>query len=268
MNKTTVGLAIALSIGLAISRPAGAAALAQTGGGFCPGGVCAGGEEGTEGGGGRSQGLPLEWDRIWDQELTCPADVVPTPTPDAARYRDRLIDLRTLQVIAEEPWRCWDPAVSPGEPPFPPLPPGPEEVFDRAPIPIPEVNISPDGRGLVGLDSWLWYDQATEATAAVDLAGWHPEVSARIVEWEYDMGEGETVSGDRQPTEADPYTYLYRRHCSCRVTVRTWWSGTYTATHPLLVQPIVIPLGRQSFESSRGYDVIEIEAADLDGDDD
>ncbi|MGH9117034.1 MAG: hypothetical protein ACRD0A_03890 [Acidimicrobiales bacterium] len=61
------------------------------------------------------------------------------------------------------------------------MPPAPEEVFDRAGIPLPEVNISPLVRGLVGLDTWLWYDQATEVTAAADLAGWHAEVTARIV---------------------------------------------------------------------------------------
>ncbi len=134
-------------------------------------------------------------------------------------------------------------------------------MFDRAGIPLPEVNISPLVRGLVGLDTWLWYDQATEVTAAADLAGWHAEVTARIVRYEYDLGNGDATGGTRQPTEANPYTYVYSHDCACTVTATTWWDGTYTASHPAIGAPIVVPLGARPFEGPpRGYDVIEIEA--------
>ncbi|MGH9246957.1 MAG: hypothetical protein ACRD29_22100, partial [Acidimicrobiales bacterium] len=159
------------------------------------------------------------------------------------------------------PWRCWDPVAEPGGPPEPPLPPSPEDVFDRADIPLPEVNISPHVRGLVGLGTWLWYTQDTEKTAAVDLAGWHAEVTAEIVWYAYDLGNGDTAEDDRQPTEANPYDYIYGRSCACVVAATTWWDGTYTATHPALSQPIVVPLGARRFEGPPlDYDVIEVEA--------
>ncbi|MGH9119149.1 MAG: hypothetical protein ACRD0A_15100 [Acidimicrobiales bacterium] len=148
---------------------------------------------------------------------------LPSPIPDAARYRDELIDLSTGVAIEVTEWRCWDPAAEPGgPPPLPPLPPSPEEVFDRAGIPRPEVNISPFVRGLVGLETWLWYDQVTEVTATVDLAGWHAEVTARIVRYEYDLGNGDGTGDPWQPTEGNPYTYVYSHDCACTVTATTW----------------------------------------------
>jgi hypothetical protein len=142
-------------------------------------------------------------------------------------------------------------------------------VYDRAGIPLPEVNISPEVRGLVGLDTWLWYDQATEVTASVDLNGWHAEVTAHIVGYAYDMGNGDGTSAERQPTKGYPYTYVYSHHCDCDVTATTVWDGTYTATHPALLGPIVIPLGQREFTGpTRDYEVIEIEAVGVPLDDD
>jgi hypothetical protein len=190
----------------------------------------------------------------------------PTPTPDAAQYRYQLINLGTGQAIQQTEWRCWDPPVVPGQPPPeppppPPLPPSPQEVYDRAGIPLPLVNISPEVRGLVGLDTWLWYDQATEVSVAVDLAGWHAEVTVHIVSWEYDLGNGDGVSGERQPTEANPYVTYFSRKCNCEVTAITVWDGTYTATHPALLGPITVPLGERAFVGPPlPYEVIEIEA--------
>ena len=75
------------------------------------------------------------------------------------------------------------------------------------------------------------------------------------------MSDGEATDGTRQPTEGNPYTYIYSHDCDCTVTATTWWDGSYTASHPALSTSIVIPLGARPIEGpSRDYAVIEIEA--------
>jgi hypothetical protein len=153
-----------------------------------------------------------------------------------------------------------DPAAS-----LPPIP-SPESVFAAAGLPDPEVSISPEVRGLVGLEVWLWYEGDTEASLApIGLGGWTVSSEMHITEICWDLGrggEGSVVCASEPGSEEHPArTSWYPRHGTYTVTVTTRWEGTYTLTHPAAPAAVTLPLGPGlTLSGSRPYPVIEIEA--------
>ncbi|CAN5214291.1 hypothetical protein BH18ACT4_BH18ACT4_14770 [soil metagenome] len=158
---------------------------------------------------------------------------------------------------------CWDSALPlPGTAEVPSFP-APAEVVAQAPIPPPTVNISPHVRGIVGFETWLWYDQPTTvALPPVTLNGWSVTASLDVVELSWDMGNGDIVVGDGPGTEAAPSAfYAYENQCRpCTVVARAPWSGTYTISHPLVAAPVTLDLGEHTFTGEIFYDVREVEA--------
>jgi hypothetical protein len=154
--------------------------------------------------------------------------------------------------------------------PLPPIPP-PEAVFAAAGLPDPAVSISPHNQGLVGLDTWLWYEGDTEvALAPIGLGGWSVSSSMHIVEYCWDVGEGrggDVVCATRAGSEAAPaQTHIYDHHGAYTVSVSTRWEGTYTLTHPALPAPMTLPLGPGlTLTGTLPYPVIEIEAVNAAG---
>ncbi len=142
-------------------------------------------------------------------------------------------------------------------------PPSVEEVMARVPVPEPVVNISPHVRGLVGFETWLWYDQpATLALPPLTLEGWTVAAELSVVELAWDMGNGDVVTGSGPGSESDPSGfYVYENDCRpCTVTVAVTWSGSYTVSHPSAPAPASFDLGRHVFTAEVVYDVPEVEA--------
>ncbi|MBA2495956.1 MAG: hypothetical protein H0V33_02475 [Acidimicrobiia bacterium] len=143
----------------------------------------------------------------------------------------------------------------------PPPPPSAQQVADAIALPAPEVTLNPDAIGVVGLETWLWWDAATTASVGVSLDGWTGTVTARVIGMRWDMGNGEAATAERTGTEANPSTtYAYPEVCACTVTFSATWEGTFTLTHPLAPEPYIAELGTQTYSASRDYTVSAFEA--------
>jgi len=149
-------------------------------------------------------------------------------------------------------------AIVPGDP----LPPAPSEVLQRAPLPLPEVHTSPANRGLVGFETWLWWGADTELEPlTVTVGEWSATVAPVLQDVEWDMGNGDVVTGDGAGSEAEPSArYAYERRCACTITLTATWGGTVTLSHPLLGAPIVQQAGAVPFTATLAYEVEEREA--------
>lgn len=142
-----------------------------------------------------------------------------------------------------------------------PPPPSAQQVADAIALPAPEVTLNPEAIGVVGLETWLWWDAATTASVGVNLDGWTGTVTARVIGMRWDMGNGEAATAERTGTEANPSTtYTYPEVCACTVTFAATWEGTFTLTHPLAPEPYIAELGTQTYSASRDYTVSAFEA--------
>lgn len=180
-------------------------------------------------------------------------------SPDGAGYFDYRTDLDTgIRTVTIVCLRDSEPAVA-GEPV---VLPSSAEVWDRVAIPQPEVRLNPRIRGLVGLETRLWYDQATELTVDAGLPGIAVTATVRPVKFRWSFGNGDSVEapGSRPGTEQNPAaTYVFTQPClPCEVSLTVTWGGSYTVTG--LGAPITGDLGTRDIVSARSYDVIEVQA--------
>lgn len=158
--------------------------------------------------------------------------------PLAGSRRDTL---NLIQCVAAPP-------VSRGGRPAPVLPPERIAVRDAVAerLPQPEVGIDPHIRGLTGLKTYLWYQNAgtrldaidhdrDPATAAVNgiqvsAAAGPYAITARawIVEYRWDMGDGHRyTSAEPGSNERPAATHLYETKDDYVVTVETVWEAAY-----------------------------------------
>ncbi len=185
-------------------------------------------------------------------------------SPDGLRITEKKIYMDDRQPPYEVRSYCWTSGLPrPGSDAGVASPPSVEEVMARVPVPEPVVNISPHVRGLVGFETWLWYDQpATLTLPPLTLDGWAVAAELAVVELAWDMGNGDVVTGSGPGSEADPSGfYVYESDCRpCTVTVAVTWSGSYTVSHPSAPAPAGFDLGRHVFTAEVVYDVPEVEA--------
>ncbi|MFJ6214190.1 hypothetical protein ACIQGZ_12775 [Streptomyces sp. NPDC092296] len=149
------------------------------------------------------------------------------------------------------------PVVLANAPVPPPPPPTPEEVMAEAvkemPFTEPKLHSAPgpDGKPLVGLALWLWYDKVPGAedtiSKTVSIRGVTVTATARLRRVVWDMGDGSTVNC---PGAGTPYRaadgsaespncgYRYqkssagRQHDSYTVSAVLHWRITGAATGP------------------------------------
>ncbi|MGH9245276.1 MAG: hypothetical protein ACRD29_13360 [Acidimicrobiales bacterium] len=168
------------------------------------------------------------------------------------------------------------PVGAPGAAPAPPLPPLPEEVWALIPLPQDEININPHVRGLVGVETWLWYDEGMSLDVPpASVRGWAvtTDVWVREICWDMgydtddrtqndDLAADDEVCRDRAGTEDDPSaTFVYSAQCNdCTVSMTVTWTGEYTVTRPLFPAGQMFPMGTETVSAERIYDVIEVEA--------
>ncbi len=185
-------------------------------------------------------------------------------SPDGLRITETKSFLDGLLPAEDVRAYCWTSGLPrPGSDAGVASPPSVEQVMAQVPIPEPVVNISPHVRGLVGFETWLWYDQpATLTLPPLTLEGWTVAAELAVVELAWDMGNGDVVTGSGPGTEADPSGfYVYENDCRpCTVTVAVTWSGSSTVSHPSAPAPASFDLGRHVFTAEVVYDVPEVEA--------
>ena len=180
-------------------------------------------------------------------------------TPDA---RMEIIDIydRATGALVDTVSRCVEPNI-PGDPQPPPAPSA-LEVFERLPLPLPRVQTSPPGQGLVGFETWLWWGgDDTPPPVSVVVGEWAATVQPTLAAIEWDMGNGDRVIGNGPGREEQPSArYTYTTQCECTITMTLRWTGTVTLTHPLAPAPLVQQAPPVPFSGSAAYDVVEREA--------
>jgi hypothetical protein len=125
-----------------------------------------------------------------------------------------------------------DPLVLPAAPaaPAPPAPPTNEEILEATPIEPAVIRVNPAGRGLTGLASWFWLDDAGVVQTSADLEGWHVEGTARVDRWVWRVGDA-TYTATRPGSEAEPAVeHTFERLGSVEVSVERSWTGSYTVS--------------------------------------
>jgi hypothetical protein len=176
--------------------------------------------------------------------------------PDGRQEYMRLIDRVTNQVI-DDRFRCPDPTTGRLRP-LPPVPPVPAAVWDKVPLPAPEVRVNPGLGGLTGLETFFWYDQSATASLQLDLDGFNTTIDARVVRMRWRTGDGieltSTVPGS--PTQPAAH-HIYDAKGTYTVRLDVIWSGTYRFAGPGL-DPITVPLGERTFSGQATYAVAEI----------
>ena len=152
----------------------------------------------------------------------------------------------------------------------PPQPPQPGEVWGSGILLEPELRIDPAVRGLTGLQTYLWNEQATYvATTLPPLRGYTIEAEIWAVEWQWDMGspdrDGNQTYAVRDQGSADQpaIVHTFSEANDVSIAHSVVWVGQYTLTHPQLAAPVVVDLGSAVITEAVDYDVIEIRAPNI-----
>lgn len=240
---------------LALGQP-GAVAEVEGDGGFCPDdvGLCGFlgaqpapvGEHGS--GSPKRERSRFYWLQTELNNIRC------SDSPDGYQIVYQLINRATDETVDSRA-ECLDPAAGAV---LPPMPPNPEVVWDRVPLPPPEVRVNPAAGGLTGLETFYWYDQPTEARLDVDLDGFVVSVEAKTVRWRWRTGDGTELTSSQPGTaEAAAASHVYETKGDYTVTVEVTWTGTYQFSGPGLA-PVVVPLGERTFTGQAPLPVMEI----------
>ncbi len=158
--------------------------------------------------------------------------------------------------------------------PEPPRPPSPEEVWGAALTFEPEIHLDPQVRGLVGLETFLWYQGPTTGTINPPLVLRGHALTAEIeaFQYEWDLG-AHNRDGDHIVIAAIPGTpddpagsHTFAEPADVAVTHTVYWTGTYTVTGPGFPPGgLTFDLGVAAIVVSRDYQVIEIRTPVLPG---
>ncbi len=151
--------------------------------------------------------------------------------------------------------------------PAPPRPPSPDEVWGAALTFEPAVHLDPFVRGLVGLETFLWYEGATTGSInpPLTLRGYDLTAEIQAFQFEWDLGapdrDGERIiTADNAGTADDPAgSHIYAEPADALVSHTVYWTGTYTITGPgFPAGGLTYDLGVAAIVVSRDYQVIEI----------
>ncbi len=112
-----------------------------------------------------------------------------------------------------------------------------DDYFQRIPLPAPELNLAPADNAVVNLPEIVSTTPPGQTTFTVDEAPFPTVTINATVSWEWDFGDGETLSTSspgRPYTAADPelshyLTHTYRSaNAGWPVSVTAVWTATYT----------------------------------------
>ena len=171
-------------------------------------------------------------------------------------YSDQLVDVATNEVLDVQEF-CYDPEAAAAPAPVPTPPPTMAQVLGAVEVPEQVIGRNPSGRGLTGLASWFWVDDAAD-TVAVDLSlqGWTVSGSLQADEWRWTVGDA-TYTSAGPGSEADPAVeHVFERKGTVEVTVEVAWSGSYTVSGYGV--SFTVPGLATTSASSVDYEVIEV----------
>ena len=148
--------------------------------------------------------------------------------------------------------------------------PVPREIWERVPLPLPEWGLNPSGKGLTGLQTWLWDPNGgAPVSATVTLDGFTATATARPVRWEWRMWErGDTLNVNPHPAvvstspgseERPAGKYMYETNGEYTLTHTVVWAGSYTLSGPGVSE--TVDLGTTTTSSSRRYQVSSVRGA-------
>jgi len=133
-----------------------------------------------------------------------------------------------------------------------------DEVREHVALPHRTPGVNPKVRGLVGLDTWLWWPGPTTRTDSITLAGTTVRIDFTATEWTWDTGDDHHYTSTVPGTEDDPaVTHVYGRHGTYDIVVTTTWSAEWSTTRPDGTVDGPHSLGTLMTTDTRTYEVIQ-----------
>lgn len=152
---------------------------------------------------------------------------------DAGLYRLHQRDLRTGSDVVVA-YSCSPPESAPQVSQPPPPPPSPQAVTalvrDQAGIVVPDVRVSPPGRGVTGFESWFWYDGQDGVRVSATLGGWAVEATMAPTRWCWlPEAAGQDWRCAETPGNADAPAarHVYETSRPNTVRIQVTWAGSY-----------------------------------------
>jgi hypothetical protein len=180
------------------------------------------------------------------------------------RYTVYKRDRATGALVGEPEEICvplTDPAsTTPPPPPELPQPPTLGEIWNAAALPRPEIAMSPDARGITGLETRMWAaNPERDVAVSVNLRGFTVTGTARLVGYSFDFGEGPEVDAPAGGSAASPAArHTYETKGSYQIRVAALWRGEFEMTGPAITDPVPVDLRTAQLTSTRDYPVAEI----------
>ena len=207
-----------------------------------------------------------------------PFPILPVPVGDISSGIQGLVIQHTLLSPAGETLLTYQQnQCDPASPPPPVAPPTFDAVAAVIQLPDPYPATSPRVDGLVGLESWFWWEdedgsQRMEypiATAALD-GRWVASGTARLVrlDWALGNGDGRSATGAALPgSEQDPSAaYTYQYDGTYPIVATATWHVEVTLTDVALGLTTPLVVGNTTTQSPpRDYLVREVQAVGVNG---
>jgi len=147
-------------------------------------------------------------------------------------------------------------------PPAPELPQPPTlgEIWNAAALPRPEIAMSPDARGITGLETRMWAaNPERDVAVSVNLRGFTVTGTAHLVGYSFDFGEGSPVDAPAGGSvDAPAARHTYETKGSYQIRVAALWRGEFEMTGPAITDPVPVDLRTAQLTSTRDYPVAEI----------
>jgi hypothetical protein len=180
------------------------------------------------------------------------------------RYTVYKRDRATGALVGEPEEICvplTDPAAT-TPPPAPELPQPPTlgEIWNAAALPRPEIAMSPDPRGITGLETRMWAaNPERDVAVSVNLRGFTVTGTAHLVGYSFDFGEGPAVEAQAGGNaDAPAARHTYETKGGYRIRVAALWRGEFEMTGPAITDPVPVDLRTAQLTSTRDYPVAEI----------
>ena len=110
-------------------------------------------------------------------------------------------------------------------------------MWGLVPLPEPRIGISPNGDGLTGLATLLWYEGNSQPVTLgpLQLRGYSLTATAKAVAYCWRMGDAPTLEAQTRYCNEGPgssdnpgASHVYERRGDYTVRMEVSWEGTYT----------------------------------------
>jgi hypothetical protein len=209
---------------------------------------------------------PLIWTTIapepsgpGDISQLCILNPGETPSQFGATFRQIAVDPQTGRVVIDR--LLCIPLVDGHAPPPPPTPvlPTLEEVWKSAQLPTPVIGISPEKRGITGLDTRIWTETGNTVAISVSLDGYSVTGTATVVGYAVQVDDDPATKTDKAGGPDDPIAHhLFETKGDHKVSVGVIWHGVATFDGPDLEHPITVGIGDATITATLTYPVNEV----------